>query len=161
MTIEEYKALARRYFEDARTNRDLCDVIFAPRVRFETIQHAAGQAVIESSPEQEKGTYAWLDRVWGDWRLTVDELIAEDDKVVVRWTFHGVQQGEYAGLPATNRPVSYSGINIFRIEDSRIAEVRDIFDRLWLWQQLGVLPETGEMIARARETRAPGPTAGK
>ncbi len=83
--------------------------------------------------------------------MSIDEMLAEDDRVMVRWTFHGVQQGEFFGLPPTNRPVTYSGINIFRIADGKIAEVRDIFDRLWLWQQLGVIPETAEFIAKARE----------
>ena len=70
---------------------------------------------------------------------------------MVRWTCGGTQQGECFGVPATNRHVTYSGINIFRIADGRIAEVRDIFDRLWLWQQLGVLPETAGFTATARE----------
>jgi len=45
--------------------------------------------------------------------------------------------------------VYYSGINIFRIAAGKIAEVSDIFDRLWLWQQLGVLPEIKDAIAKA------------
>ena len=78
-------------------------------------------------------------------------MIAEDDRVMVCWTCGGTQQGEFFGVPPTNRHVTYSGINIFRIADGKIAEVRDIFDRLWLWQQLKVLPETAEFTARARE----------
>ncbi len=70
---------------------------------------------------------------------------------MVRWTTRGTQQGEYLGLPPTHKSVSYSGINIFRLVDGKIAEVSDIYDRLWLWQQLGILPETKEFIAKARE----------
>jgi hypothetical protein len=106
----------------------------------------------ESSPQSEKGAYEWLRLVWGnDWRLTVDEMIAEGDRVMVRWTFSGTQEGEYFGLPPTHKPVTYSGINIFRIIDGKIAEIADIYDRLWLWQQLGVLPETKAFIAEAKE----------
>jgi predicted ester cyclase len=68
---------------------------------------------------------------------------------MVRWTFHGTHKGEFSGLSPTNRPVTYSGFNIFRIAEGRIAEIWDIFDRLWMWQQLGVLPEIKEAIARA------------
>ena len=51
--------------------------------------------------------------------------------------------------PPTGKRVYYSGINIFRIAAGKIAEVSDIFDRLWLWQQLGVLPEIKDAIAKA------------
>jgi predicted ester cyclase len=148
MSIEANKILVCRYFEDARYNPEICDEIFAPRFQFHTIQHASVTAQsVESDPQSEKATYEWLTKTWSpDWRMAVDEMIAEGDQVMARWTFHGKQVGEYAGLPPTNKEVSYSGINIFRVESGKIAEVWDISDRLWLWQQLGVLPEIKEAI---------------
>ncbi len=151
MTIEENKALVRRYFEDARHNPELCDEIFAPTFWFRSIQHISLNAETQSTPQEEKKAYQWLDETWGDWQLTVDEMIAEDERVMVRWTFTGTQQGEYFGLPATDRPAQYSGINIFRLVDGKIAEIADLYDRLWLWQQLGALPETRAFIAEAKE----------
>lgn len=151
MTLEENKMLVRRYFEDAPHHPEVCDEIFQPRFTFRTIQHATLNAESESNPQSEKEAYEWLQAVWGDWAMTVDEMIAEDDRVMVRWTFTGTQRGEYFGLPPTDRPVKYSGINIFRILDGRIAEIADIYDRLWLWQQLGVLPETKVFVAQAKE----------
>jgi steroid delta-isomerase-like uncharacterized protein len=152
MSLEENKALVRRYFEDAPHNPDACDEIFAPSFRFHTIQRAfITPQVVESSPESEKAAYEWLKTVWGDWSMTIDEMIAEDDRVMVRWTFHGTHQGEFSGLPPTYKQVTYSGINVFRIADGKIVEIWDIFDRLWMWQQLGVLPELKEAIAKARE----------
>jgi hypothetical protein len=52
--------------------------------------------------------------------------------------------------------VTNSGINIFRIADGKIAEVWDIMDRLWMWQQLGVLPEIKEALAQAKERMLSG-----
>jgi predicted ester cyclase len=152
MTIEENKTLVCRYFEEAPHNPSVCDEIFASSFLFHTIQHASiTQQTTESNPQSEKAAYDWLSSVWSpDWRMTVDEMIAEGDRVMVRWTFYGTQVGEYAGLPPTNRQVTYSGINIFRIENKKIAEIWDISDRLWLWQQLGVLPEIKEAIATVR-----------
>ncbi len=152
MSIEANKILVRRYFEEAPCNPDVCDEIFASSFLFHTIQHASiTQQTTESNPRSEKTAYDWLTSVWSpDWRMTVDETIAEDDRVMVRWTFYGTQVGEYAGLPPTNRQVVYSGINIFRVENGKIAEIWDISDRLWLWQQLGVLPEIKDAIATAR-----------
>lgn len=151
MTVEENKTLVRRYFEDAPRNPDVCDEIFQPRFMFRSLQHVTVSPETESTPESEKGAYAWLRETWGDWRMTIDEMLAEGDRVMVCWTFSGTQKGDYFGLPPTDRAVTYSGINIFRIVDGRIAEIADIYDRLWLWQQLGVLPETKTFIAEAKE----------
>jgi predicted ester cyclase len=152
MSIEENKILVRRYFEDARYDPDICDEIFAPRFQFHTIQHASiTSQSVESDPQSEKAAYEWLTTVWSaNWRMTVDEIIAENDRVMVRWTFSGTHVGKYSGLPPTDKDVIYSGINIFRIANGKIAEIWDISDRLWLWQQLGVLPEIKDAIAISR-----------
>ena len=150
--IKAHKALVRRYFEDAPHNPDACDEIFAPTFLFHTIQHASITAqVTESGPQSEKAAYEWLEGVWSPaYGFAIDELIAEGDRVMARWTFHGVHEGELSGLSPTHVRVTYSGINIFRIANGKIAEIWDISDRLWLWQQLGVLPDVKEAIARAR-----------
>ncbi len=155
MSIEVNKILVRCYFEDTRRDPAVCDEIFAPHFLFHTIQHASiTPQTVESDPESEKAANAWLTKVWSpDWCMTVDEMIAEGDRVMVRWTFHGKQVGEYASLPPTHKEVTYSGINIFRVEHGKIAEVWDISDRLWLWQQLGVLPEIKEAIATRLNTK--------
>src|SRR3972149_349379 len=154
MSVEQNKALARRYFEDAPLNPDVCDEIFAPSFRFHTLQRASiTPQVVDSNPPSEKAAYEWLRTVWSsDWRITVDEMIAEDDRVMVRWEFYCIHRGELSGLPPTHKPVTYSGINIFRMAGGKIAEVWDIFDRLWMWQQLGVLPDIKEAIAQTRES---------
>jgi hypothetical protein len=154
MSLEENKSLVRRYFEDAPRNPDACDEIFAPVVRWHAIQHVSFNSPdFDSSPQSEKEANEWLHTVWSDWHATIDELIAEGDQVVMRWTFYGTQQGELFSLPPTHKSVAYSGINIFRIVDSRIAEISDIYDRLWMWQQLGVLPELKEAIAQITEDK--------
>jgi steroid delta-isomerase-like uncharacterized protein len=75
-----------------------------------------------------------------DGQFTIEDLIAEGDKVVTRWTLQGTQQGEFMGIPPTWREVSLTGISIMRVENGRIAEVWDGYDALSLMQQLGVVP---------------------
>jgi len=150
MTHQDSKNLVRRYYEDAPRDPAICDEIFQPVFLFHTLQHTTSLPVIESTPDSEKKAYAWLKETWGDWTMSIDEMIAEGDRVMVRWTFHGTHQGEYYGLPPTHKEATYSGINIFRVAGGKIAEVWDIYDRLWLWQQLGVFPDTQEAIARMR-----------
>ncbi|MBZ0318977.1 MAG: ester cyclase [Anaerolineae bacterium] len=152
MSLEANKRLVRRYFEDAPFNPTACDEIFAPRFQFHTIMHANVTAqVVESSPEGEKAAYEQHKATFGGWHFEIEEMIAEDDRVMVRWTSHGTHIGELNGLPPTGRQTTNSGINIFRVADGKIVEVWDIFDRLWAWQQLGVLPDLNEAIATTRE----------
>ncbi len=92
MSIEENKSIVRRYFEDAPRNPEVCREIFTPAIRFHTIQHASlTPQVSESTPQAEMEAYEWLKTVWSpEWEMTIDEMIAEGDRVMVRWTFSGV-----------------------------------------------------------------------
>ena len=152
MSLEENKAVARRYFEDAPFNPAACDEIFAPSFQFHAIVHTGvTPQTVESNPQSERAAYEWHKATWGGWHFQIEEMIAEGDRVMVRWTSHGTQQGEFNGLPPTGTHTTNSGINIFRLADGKIVEVWDIYDRLWMWQQLGVLPEIKGALAKRRE----------
>jgi hypothetical protein len=150
MSLEENKALVRRYFEEAPYNPDVCDEIFAPIIHWHALYHTANPD-FDSTPEEEKEAYQRHIHVWGSWIEHPEEMIAEGDRVVVRWSGVGRHQAELMGLPATHRQVRLSGIGIFRIAEGKIAEVWSLWDRLGELQQLGVLPDAREAIARARE----------
>ena len=72
--------------------------------------------------------------------FSVQEQIAEDDKVASRFEWTGTHQGEFLGIPATGRQVRVWGIVIDRLEEGRIKDTRIIMDTLGLMTQLGVLP---------------------
>jgi predicted ester cyclase len=74
--------------------------------------------------------------------VSVDQLIADGDFVVVRWTATGTNSGEGNGLPATGRRIRSTGMTIYRFVDGRIAEEWSAFDRLGAYRQLGLLPVT-------------------
>ncbi len=79
-----------------------------------------------------------------DAQVTIDDIIAEGDRVVTRWTIRATHKGELMGIAATGKQVAFTGMAISRIEGRRIAEDWVISDALGLMQQLGAVPLPGE-----------------
>jgi steroid delta-isomerase-like uncharacterized protein len=75
-----------------------------------------------------------------DWHSDVDQMIAEDDIVVERFTASGTHRGELMGIPGTGRTIMLRGINIFRIADGKIVERWGQLDQLGVLHQLGLVP---------------------
>src|SRR5512136_680690 len=115
MSTESNKAIVRRYFEEAPDNPAACEEIFAAQVSWHALYHCT-QPNFDSSPELEKEAYARHKQVFGEWIEQIGTMVAEGDRVMVHWRGKGRQQGEYFGIPATNREITLSGIYIFRIE---------------------------------------------
>lgn len=78
-----------------------------------------------------------------DWRVTIDELVAEDDKVVVRWTGRGTNLGSWDGGTPTGQPVTSTGIDIERLVDGMIVEENGEVDMLGFLRQLDSGPDSG------------------
>lgn len=75
-----------------------------------------------------------------DFTLTIDDMIAEDDKVLVRWTGEGTHTGDLMGIPATHRRTRWTAMSISRIEDGVMVEGWQNMDNMGMMQGLGVLP---------------------
>ena len=75
-----------------------------------------------------------------DPRFTIEDIIAEGDKVVVRWTNSGSHVGNFLGIPPTGKNFTIAGIDIYRMKDDRMAEHWHVIDQLALLQQLGLIP---------------------
>ena len=75
-----------------------------------------------------------------DIRWTVDEMLAEDDKVFTRFTWSGTHQGAFLGVPPTGRRITVKGMIIDRLAAGRMADSRILMDSLGMMQQLGALP---------------------
>jgi steroid delta-isomerase-like uncharacterized protein len=84
--------------------------------------------------------WAMLLRGLPDLNLTIEDLIAEGDEVVMRASVTGTHQGEYMGLPPTGKTVTYNEIFIFRLVGGRIAEMWGVVDVFSQMKQLGVIP---------------------
>jgi steroid delta-isomerase-like uncharacterized protein len=137
VSLEANKDLIRTYVETIFNQRqvDRAEGLVAP----DYIDHAAlpGQA-----PGLEGAKQKWAMYLAGipDLRVTIEELVAEGDKVAVRRSYAGTHQGELLGIPATGKQLQLGGISIFRLAGGKIAEHWEQLDRLALMQQLGVVP---------------------
>ena len=75
-----------------------------------------------------------------DISFTVEDMIAEGDKVVTRWTMNATHKGQFGGIPPTGKRVSITGVDISRIVTGKFVESWMYSDRVGLMQQLGVMP---------------------
>jgi predicted ester cyclase len=130
MSIEENKALVRRaqgVLWNHTGNLDAAAELFAPDRVEDAKQEAAN-----------------VRRGFPDLESTIEDLIAERDKVVAHWRAHATHQGEYMGIPPTGYRVNFRGISIYRIEGGQIAESWGVSDLLGMMQQLGAVVEPGQ-----------------
>ena len=135
MSLEENKKIAMRLYELANAGDvdGIGDLISA-----EYEEH-------DPLPDQGTGREGALDRFVMITtalapRFTVEDVIAEGDRVVVRWTNSGTHVGDFAGLPPTGKTFSIAGIDVYRLEDSKLCEHWHVIDQLSMLGQLGLLP---------------------
>ncbi len=137
MSAEENKALARRSWELAsQHNPDALEGVYAADV----VWHEPDQDV--KGLEEAKQFYSTYLSAFPDLNATVEDVLAEGDKVVTRYTIRGTHQGEIEEFgPPTGRQIALEGITIHRIESGKIVEEWERYDNLSLLQQLGLAPE--------------------
>lgn len=90
--------------------------------------------------EGEKKTFTEMYTAFPDLSATVDIMISEGDMVMARITMSGTHSGDFAGMPATGKHFSGTGIDLFRITNGKITERWGNFDDLGMMQQLGMIP---------------------
>jgi steroid delta-isomerase-like uncharacterized protein len=139
---EKNKMVERTLIEEVwnRSNFALIDQLVSPDFRGHS-----------SSPESEtRGTegyreyYRALRAAFPNMQFTIEDQVAEGDKVVTRWTARGTHQGDYAGIPATGRSGVIARVTTDRIVDGKTVECWTSLDELGLLQQLGVIPRAGQ-----------------
>ncbi len=138
MSTETNKAIVHRYVEDGVNARNMAviDELFAD----DFVNHDPTQPASRDLPALKQ---FWMAQqaAFPDHRTTIEDLVAEGDKVVKRWTWRGTQTGELNGIPPTGRQVILAGIDILRVADGQIQEIWWGYDMLGVLQQLGVMPE--------------------
>ena len=137
MSAHESKATVRRYLDVfEQGNVDLLDELLAP----DYINHTPASPDQPTGPEGVKGVVAMFRSAIPDLRVVVEDMIAEGDKVAVRYTLEGTHEGELFGVPPTGQRLSIKSISVERVSDGKIREHWRVTDSLDMMQQLGVIP---------------------
>ena len=129
MSLEENKALVRREQEELWNHTGDLD--------------AAGDLFAPERAEAARQEAADFRRGFPDVISTIEDIVAEGDRVVARWRARATHLGEYVGVPPTGKEVEFTGISMYRIEGGRIAESWTVEDELGLMRQIGAVPEAG------------------
>jgi steroid delta-isomerase-like uncharacterized protein len=116
MSVEANKAVVQRYVEEPwnKGNVDALDELCGPNFNIEGL----------GGVEAFKGFITPYRKSFPDLHFTVDEVIAEGDKVAYRWTARGTHHGAYEGIAPTGKPITATGITILRIVDGKVVEDR-------------------------------------
>ncbi len=140
MSIEQNKSIVRRWVEDGwnKQNTALIDELYTPNF----YQHETGPETV-TNREALKPFVAGYLSAFPDLHFTIEDLIAEGDKVTWRFKATGTNKGSLMGAPASGKAATITGIIIFRLEDSRMAEAWLNLDVLGLLQQVGLMPMAG------------------
>jgi len=141
MSIEQNKALVRQMVEEIfnRGNLSLADQFLAP----DFVEREELPPGIPSDREGVTQLTAMLRSAFPDFKATIDDIIAEGDKVVIRQTWSGTHKGEFMGVPPTGRSVSFGVIDIIRVDGDKFVEHWGQMDTMGMMQQLGAIPSPG------------------
>jgi predicted ester cyclase len=131
MSTEENKLLIRRFNEEAFSGRDI-----KVRDRFLGSGFAINGQVVD--PDRSRRNVAELFAAFPDFHRSMDDIIADGDKVVARYTARGTHLGELLGVQPTGTSVTVRWVTIYRIADGKVAEEWPLFDALGLMRQPGV-----------------------
>jgi len=136
MDTEATKNVARQYYLRVLNDGDVDLLDRLSMENYEEHDPVPGQGV---GRQGLKDRVAILRDAFGQ-TFTIEDVIAEGDRVVVRWTGRGTHGGAFMGIPPTGKSFAIAGIDVIRFEDGRMAEHWHVVDQLALMQQLGLIP---------------------
>lgn len=144
MAEQENKALVRRYYDEVFNER-----------RVDLVDQIAVENYVEHDPFPGQGDgradlrarVALILAAMNPLRFEVQDMIAEGDRVVVRWVQQGSQSGSFMGIPPTGRQYTFAGIDVHRLRDGLMAEHWHVVDLFSLLQQLGAIPTPNSTAA--------------
>jgi steroid delta-isomerase-like uncharacterized protein len=142
MTLDENKELVREMLEVMFNQGDVdgADEFMAP----DFIEHEELPPGVPGGREGVKFLIGMMHAAFPDFKASIKDLIAEDDRIVIRMTWTGTHEGEFMGIPPTGNRISIGVYDILRIIDGMVVEHWGLMDNMAMMQQLGVMPAPGE-----------------
>ena len=140
MSVEKNRAIVRSFFEEgpSKGNMIAANELLASNFALHIpLPSAPGIQGINDVVTTCRAAFEHLN-------VTIEDMVAEGDMVAARFTAHGIHKGAFMGLQPTGKPITMTGIEIFRIKDGKIAELWGEANLLGLMQQLGILSLLGE-----------------
>jgi steroid delta-isomerase-like uncharacterized protein len=139
MSTEQNKTLVRRYWEEVwnKGNLAVADELIASD--FDGHPQPSDPD-FGRGPAGQKQLVGMYRTAFPDVRMTIEDMTAEGDRVVLRWTARGTQTGAFMEIAATGKPTTVTGMVLNRLAAGKIAEGWGNFDALGMMQQLGVIP---------------------
>lgn len=143
MTTDVNKAVVRRYYTDVLNAGNLDALAELAVDQYDEHDPLPGQA------NGLEGLRQRVEMLRNAFRphFTIEDMIAEQDRVVVRWTNQGTHVDEFLGMPPTGKSFRIAGIDIHRLQDGKMAEHWHVVDQLGQLQQLGLLPQPANVQA--------------
>jgi steroid delta-isomerase-like uncharacterized protein len=141
MSLEEMKNLIRRFYDEVWNRRqfEAAHELFAA----DGVRHEVSGPVRGGAEGIARNAATWC-AAFPDTHCAVETVIAEGDLVVAQWTITATHRGEWRGIPATGRAINFRGVNVYRFDNGKIAEIWNYRDDLGLFQQLGAIPPLGQ-----------------
>jgi predicted ester cyclase len=128
MSVEENKALTRQFFEELnKGNLSVWDDLYAPGYVYHT---TSGDMTAEQSKHYDEGLFA----AFPDLNISIEDMFAEGDSIVVRYTLRATHQGAFRGIAPTGKRIMISGIEIDRLAGGKFTETWSISDTFGLMQ---------------------------
>ena len=121
-----------------QSNFDNLDKFVSPHFQTLSLHLNPKPVIIDSPPKNFKEALIQSQKALAEFKRTIDDIISSEDKVIVRWTTEAIQIGDFMGIPPTNRRIKFSGISIYKVAEGKITDEWYIWDRLGLYQQLGI-----------------------
>ena len=148
---EQNKTNVRRLFEEVwnKGHVPVADELIAATY----VHHDSSTPDVGRGPESEKKRATLYRNAFPDVRFTIEDLTAEGETVVARWSCRGTHKGDLNGIAATGKQFNVTGISIARFANGKMTEGFVNWDALGLMQQLGVVPELGKAKAIATSSR--------
>ena len=146
--MNEPKQLIRRFVEELWNERrlEVADAIFAKDCVTHQLQSGVPSDAVPRGPQAIKEHVTGWIASFPDLHFTVEQMLSEDDRVVMQLLMEGTHRGAWLGIPASGKKMQIRMFTVHRVVQGKIVEDWVLVESLGFFQQLGVVPNTADLV---------------